>query len=151
MNKLGDMSVKVYYCPVCKAEEKVSTNHCGEIYSPCRVCRNTVQYCREAELGEPSSERRIVFYDFNISTEEGKENYKYLIRRLKDKGYSKFKVQLTWIAKEALREHDEETIQLYREHQFEGQYVSNIGRVHDWMEFAVLNRDIKAGYYLEKI
>jgi hypothetical protein len=166
-------SVKTYYCPLCGNKEDHSTNHTGEIYTGCRKCGHSVLYCEQTELAEPFIEVKLHAYRFDfecsrihhgISYETWSKKRKPLCDRCKHaydaylelrrflETQSRFKC-FNVLAKhsevEALKAHDGEIIQLYKASQFEDQYVSNIGRVHNWFEAVFPNDKVKAGYYLE--
>ncbi len=39
-------------------------------------------------------------------------------------------------------------IDIFRPSTFEGQYITSVGRLHDWYEVIFPNKDIKSGYFL---
>ncbi len=145
---MARVTSKEYYCPVCGNSETHSTNHYGEIYCECRVCMNNVLYCSEGDLGEPEGECRVQFYRFNLEYEEDKEQYKELCKFLKETGYKKFDTSISHRALEELSKRDGKAINLYRVNAFERQFISDIGRLHEWFEAIFPNKKLKAGYFL---
>lgn len=140
---------RLYYCPTCNHQEYHQTNHDGEIYCDCKKCGNCPLYCTEFDYNSlPHIEATIKFYLFNLEKEEEKEQYDRLANELKDKRYKKFSTLTTFNAVEAMKKHDNNSIKLYNPNQFPGQYVSSIGRVHNWQEFIYPNNRVKEGYYI---
>ncbi len=145
---MGKISVKEYYCPLCKNVSRHSTNHYGEIYTPCRICGNSVLYCKEANTGEPHAWGKLMFYRFNVSNPSELEMYNNMKLLLKAKGYKKFSVNMKHIQYEELLKYNGVPIGLYNINQFEDQVVSTIGRIHYWTEMLWDNKSIKSGFYL---
>ena len=155
------ITTKKYYCPVCENEENHSTNHYGEIYTRCRACGNSPMYCAEnMEVRIPDAKAKIVFYRFNLNDydENHKQNrieYKTLCEKLSKKyGGSttfscRFDVFMEHKGIKALEQHDQKIVDVYNRSQFESQYVTSLGRLHNWLEVIFPNKRIKVGYYLE--
>lgn len=146
-----------YYCPMCKQKEMVSTNHQGEIYSPCKGCGSCVRYCAEIDSFAGLPYRTATFRAYRLFLEgsylvparEQRMHYTDLTRHLTGKGYTVFKVLMTHAGSEVEKTYDGETVRLYHFDQWTDQFVSNIGRLHYWKEYVFPNKNIKAGYYLE--
>ena len=148
------LTSKLYYCPTCGNEEIHPTNHYGEIYSPCRKCKSTVLYCREAEPGVPDAHALITFFSFNLDPnnpdckETDLETYRSLCIALRGKDYKRFESIATLMKWEAMRKYDGTIIDLFHYRQFDNQYVSSIGRVFQWFECHWPNHDVRDGYFL---
>lgn len=142
---------RLYYCPVCLHQQKHDTNHQDEIYCPCRVCSNSPLYCAEVDsnANRPYRTAVIRFYDCDMSTPEGNAEYKAIEGKLIASGYKMFNVYIKHEAFAALNRHNGESVKLFDPDQFEDQYVSTIGRLHEWFQAAWDNWQIKTGYYLE--
>jgi len=148
--KTSAYSIKDYYCPVCNNIESHGTNHFGEIYSRCKNCDNSVLYCKSAERPEPDETFVFLTYRFNMEYKPERELYETLKEQMKNFGYEKFNVWGTHEHSVALQNHHGRHIGIFSPEKFESQYVSTIGRVHNWFEFIFPNKNIKTGYYLIK-
>ena len=148
------ITTKKYYCPACKNEENHSTNHYGEIYTRCRACGNFPMYCAEnKEMRIPDAKAKMVVYRFNLNDydenhKQDRIEYKILCEKL-SKQHKKFNTFVEHKQMKALEQHDQEIVDIYNRNQFESQYVTSIGRLHDWFESIFPNKGIKVGYYLE--
>jgi hypothetical protein len=158
---------KPYFCPLCGNVESHSTNHTNEIYTHCRACNSDVLYCQNAPAQTPDRRAILHYYDFSLDGKGDRSNdsslaacfrrnypleettWKALKANLESIGYKHFHVTTEYRTMQALKAHDGEVINLYDSAQFNGQYVSSIGRVHDWFEASFPNRLIHCGYYLE--
>lgn len=147
---------KPYVCPLCHRESKHQTNHHGEIYVRCINCGSGVLYCKtDAALIAKREAKRIhgvdlCYYKFNLSDPVQHEAYAALCGVLDKNGFEKFTSvnlaggrffdcikEIPWVT-------------IYEPDTFEGQYITNYGRLHDWYEAIYPNLDIKEGYFLEK-
>lgn len=152
---------RLYYCPVCGNEEPHETNHTGEIYCNCRACGNSPLYCREGDgnAGRPFKLVTLRVYRFNLENPADRRDYNELREALSRRGLTCHKVLDHGFGRpagskylfsfDAIAVHTGETFKVYDPEQFKGQYVSDIGRVHDWYETIYPNNKIKAGYWLE--
>lgn len=149
--KTMKIAKRVYYCPMCGHDEVHETNHQGEIYCPCKACGSSPLYCREIDshAGVPFITAILHAYRFNIENPDDKQAYSVLCDSLKAIGFRKFKVLTEYRTSQAEASHDGEKVKLFNPDQWPDQYVSNIGRLHQWKEGHVPNPSIKAGYYLE--
>lgn len=154
-------ATRQYYCPTCGHEEKHGTNHIGEIYCDCRACGNSPLYCVESDMQTRPAEATATLHAYRFNLETDREAYLAFCQRMTEEfHYTKFNVldhgycrpagfkHLFSMA--AWTPHDGETVKLFNLGQFERQYVSNLGRVHDWYETIYPNRKIREGYWLEK-
>jgi hypothetical protein len=140
-------SVKTYVCGLCGTEIDTYTNHFGEIYTPCKKCGNGILYCKGNEPAK-GLETKLTVYRYNIENHEEAKAYKALKNELKAKGFKLFdsisSVKYGYF--DNLRTH--ETALLNTDSIFDNQWVSNLGRLHDWYEEIYQNKKIKEGYYL---
>jgi uncharacterized protein YlbG (UPF0298 family) len=154
------ISYKKYYCPLCGAESKQQTNHFGEIYSGCKKCGNTILYCKEPEaleIMEARKQVKAVFHTYRFEIDEVTQRLDYEELQKHLKHYFNYKMfdaitignSHTQLVEQ--RKWDGKEITIYDPLLFKGQYVSSIGRVHDWFEFIFPNARVKAGYWLERI
>lgn len=144
-------TIKQYQCPACKALENISTEHFGEIFSGCNKCKNTVMYCIEPNAiedreGSGSIQTTIISYRFDTKKQRQLDSYSELEYMLKLKGITKFNAQIKPSAFESIIKHTNAT--LFLSSIFSNQWVSSVGRLHDWFEVAAKNPMIKSGYYL---
>lgn len=146
---------RAYYCPTCGNREVHATNHTGEIYCECRACGNSPLYCAEVDVFEGRTYRTAVihFYEYQTYAENygnQKTRYSNLVQDLNTRGYHRFHAITSYRSYTAMKSHDGETVRLYDPDQFPAdQYVSNIGRLHQWFEAAWDNRYIRSGYWLD--
>jgi len=155
MNKVTN---KKYQCPACKAERMIETNHFGETYSGCKKCAGMVMYCIEAEglaamRSRSSVEAFIYPYRFDISNNSDFDKYKNLERKMESLGYKNFNTLAPGFGKPSLAKivgfnNSHTRLSIYDKEQFDNQYVSSLGRVHQWSESIYHNRSIKEGYYI---
>lgn len=150
------ISVKNYKCLVCGNEERHSTNHFGEIYCTCKKCKSMGLECMEEtainsrKILEKVS-AKIYFYEFNLTNELEKEGYKNLCNSLKEKEYKKFHViseYSSWSAFQKTVNELNGNVEITEPKTFEGQFISNVGRIHDWYEKYIPNKYLKIGYYI---
>jgi hypothetical protein len=147
-----------YYCPLCGNPELHTTNHQGEIYTPCKKCGHGVLYCAEvdAHAGLPFVTATLHFYHFNFDAppygggDAAKAEYKALRGSLIAAGCKKF-ATLGHKHEESnqFRYRDGLPVKLFNPGQWPDQFVSDIGRLHRWFEFVWPNKKIKTGYWLE--
>lgn len=151
------MPTKKYQCPVCKEVVNHSTNHFGEIYTPCKKCKSSILYCIEPEALTELRKRninKVVFhyYRFDVDNVTEKEKYSKLKEALEEKGYKLWET-LSGIPIESwMRElvrYDKEIVNVYDKDTFDNQFISDIGRLHYWCEMKYPNKRIKNGYYIE--
>lgn len=149
---------KKYKCPVCQTEEAHSTNHFGEIYSGCRKCGSMVLYCNEPEgiseqEARPQVTAKLHPYKFHIEEKKQAAQYRALVKKLTKSGLKKWTVHnqrmvftlntyFTYLC-------DLTEVVIYDVEQWEQQYVTNHGRLHQWTEADYPNQWIKQGFYLE--
>lgn len=146
------ITLKKYECPTCGQESNHSTNHYGEIYSGCKNCGASVLYCVESEgYAERESMTQnwvhIYFYRFDIGEECQKQAYKALKKTLESQGRKAFKSYCTYKYMEELKS-GAVLFKVYNKDTFENQYITDKGRLFNWFEEVVPNKDIKVGYYL---
>jgi len=143
-----------YMCPTCGTKTEVETNHWGEVYSGCKNCLAGILYCIEPiAIDERNGWDKILVkvehYRINVSTEEGYADYKVIEDRNKHLVCAAFiNPQFSTRMKE-IGKRSEGLITLYKPTQWKGQYVSSIGRLHDWEETIYPNEAIKEGYYID--
>lgn len=150
------ISVKKYMCLVCGNVENHSTNHFGEIYCTCRKCKSMVLECMEetAINSRNTLEKvsaKIYFYEFNLKDIVQKEAYKNLCDSLKEKEYKKFHVlseYSSWSAFQKTANDLNGKVEITKPKTFEGQFISNVGRIHNWYERCIPNKSLKIGYYI---
>lgn len=141
-----------YQCPTCNAKSTVETNHIGEIYSGCKYCGNGVLYCIEPEAIKerdalPYIETTLHYYRFSIHIESQKKEYLALRKVLTKQGLHVFdSLSMNTNSMKAYKDHG--VVKLYTGQVFDNQWISDVGRVHDWAETIYPNKDIKEGYYL---
>jgi hypothetical protein len=138
-----------YYCPLCGNKEMHSTNHIGEIYSNCKVCGNDVLYCKDNEENlQVIKYAYLEKYEYNLEDIIQAKLYKLLERELKGIGYKKFPHRP--IKYREVEEYEKigpiPYIEIYED--LGNQYVTDRGRLHNWLEFTFDNKNIKEGYYL---
>jgi hypothetical protein len=148
------ITLKQYYCPTCGNQEKHSTNHYGEIYSPCRNCGGGVLYCAEDIAYQERDNQskvwaRIHFYRFNIGEKAQLQAYNALCKELKSQGRVKFDC----IANNQHKYLEELSrgavlFEVYNPDTFDNQYITAKGRLFSWYEAIYPNKKIKQGYYL---
>jgi hypothetical protein len=150
---------KQYRCPTCGNLEMHYTNHFGEIYCHCKKCGAAVLYCNESVAIEAFSRRQISqvtvhWYYIRLPEKYGESvdpfiNYRALKKSLTDLGFKKFEVVVSYSYKVALKAHVDEKILVYDRNTFPDQYITSVGRLHNWQEFPYENVPIKEGYWLE--
>lgn len=150
------ISPKKYICLVCGNEEIHSTNHFSEIYCNCVKCKSMGLECIEENAIQARNalekvSAKVVLYHYDISKEAQKQAYKALSKELKEKGYKKFRVISEFVSEIAFRHRVkslEGIVEISEPNTFPDQFISNIGRIHNWFERACQNKDIKGGYYI---
>lgn len=155
---MGKLKLRKYFCPWCEHTTETHTNHEGEIYPGCKNCGSGVLYHRYP-MHPDTKKAKIHTYYLSLIKDEDEERYQDIISECSMAGYKLWETnsdfltpsqRRAWI--KALREHMLEgglEVTLFNPNQFDNQYVSNLGRLHQWYEFKVPNSDIKIGYYLE--
>ena len=147
------VSHKNYYCPVCGNKEKHSTNHFGEIYCNCKKCSNGPLYNADVDVHKGLTYRVATLHYYNLYTEKSADRlaYQALCGHLHGQRLKKFTFLETHPLKsiDAHKPYDGKKVKLFQFGQFEGQYVSDIGRLHDWREATFANSHCKRGYYLK--
>lgn len=151
-----NISNKQYQCPVCGNMETHQTNHFMEIYCHCTKCDNGTLYCVELEgvaLLNAREKTTAVIRFYRYDTSFGNEKSRYTEfkrwRSAVSVGTQLFSVLTAFKTMEALKKHNNETVIVYDQKLFTGQYITSIGRLHDWYEAVYQNTKIKEGYYLE--
>lgn len=148
-------AIREYKCPVCGNIEKHGTNHFGEIYCPCKKCKNSVLYCNEPEALEAREQRKqdkavLTYYRFDISQPVQATQYKALCSQLQAQGLTKWDfVGLDRMTE--MEQHNGKEVTIYDKDTFDNQYISDIGRLFNWKEQIYPNKKIKNGYYLTHI
>lgn len=148
---------RLYGCPVCGWQKEIGTNHTGEIYVECGNCRNSPLYFAEKDMnaGREYGLAVLHYYRYDLSDEvSDAPAYRELRARLKAQGFKVWKEPDRTPYKpgadvRAYERHNGATVRLYDPAQFDNQYVSNLGRLHQWKEATYLNKKIKEGYWLE--
>lgn len=142
---------KDYYCPTCGNEETHSTNHHGEIYCRCLKCGAGTLYCKEETFkGREYVNARMCRYRYNLENKHERAAYAAMLDSLAASGVRCFGVLETpQTAKAELSHAGGVFLRLYKPFLWEGQYVSNVGRLHAWKEYIYPNKNIKEGYFLE--
>jgi hypothetical protein len=150
---------KHYRCPTCGNMSMHDTNHFGEIYCQCKGCGSHVLYCYEAEAivarkQQETSHAIIHWYDYRLPEKYGESvepftQYHALKKGLTDLGFLKFKVIVPYSYRTALKAHVGEKITVYDRYHFSEQFVTSVGRLHNWQEFYWENPLIREGYWLE--
>mgnify|MGYP001394995778 CR=1 FL=1 len=144
------IAYRTYYCGICGTTSEQQTNHTGEIYVACSKCGNDVLYCKTQKFSKTYENAELVYYSFDISQDSERAAYEILTRQLQaEYKYEKFtcimpkqSIYMNYISKIQYR-----TIKLFEE-VCAGQFVSDIGRLHNWYEAVYPNDFIKIGYYL---
>lgn len=159
------ISPKQYECPVCGHVDKISTNHYGEIYSPCRKCGSS-QPLRciepEAKFERPIIKTILHYYYFNLDMPTiGTSSYDPIppaldrYRKLEEvlsKTKKKFSALIPEPHKtfQKFKDLDGKEVHLYSDWVTENQWASVEGlRIFDWQEAIYPNKKIKEGYFLE--
>ncbi|MCF6330991.1 MAG: hypothetical protein L3I99_05530 [Sulfurimonas sp.] len=144
-----------YICLACLKKYVVGTNHLLEIYTGCDYCNNSVLTCLEDDTQIKQREEEdvsIITYRFNIWNEEEKIEYEKLIEKLTNLNYSNFsfysRVPILMTLPKLLNKRNIKRINIYNKNTFKDQYISSVGRVHNWSEIIFPNENIKEGYYL---
>lgn len=139
-------TTKTYVCGLCKQESQHSTNHNGEIYTPCKNCGNGSLYCKGFE--PEGIETKVNVYRFNIENKDELQAYKELKAKLKDNGMKLFDVYDShkFGYYDILR--TAKVAKVDFTYVFDNQWNTNLGRLHDWYESIYPNKKIKQGYYL---
>lgn len=140
------ISVKTYICGLCKDESEHSTNHYGEIYTPCKKCGNGSLFCKGHE--PTGIETGINVYRFDISDKEQAAQYAELKKELEANGLKLFDAISghKWGYFDKLA--DAGTAKISLEYVFDNQWNTNLGRLMDWYEEIYPNKKLKQGYYL---
>lgn len=147
-----------YACPVCEHELVTSTNHTGEIYTPCKKCGCSVLHCIEPQAVKDRNERktvsaRLVFFSHDISTEQGAKAWESIKDMLTSWGYEPFEAFQKHETGRTLRDvmQDDDMVRVYTHSIFGGrqQWITDRGRLHNWYMPIIENKRIKQGYYLE--
>ena len=157
MTEYAKITDKEYKCPICLDVSTHATNHNGEIYPECKVCSNKGMLLVEGGykfVRNNSYTVRIVPYRLNLEIAGELLMYntlcEYLTKTLKFKmfdvlapefGKGKF-FEDRWNSSKGFN------IAVKDATQFESQYVTEIGRLHNWFEFIYPNIRIRNGYYL---
>lgn len=143
------ISKKKYICLACNNITEHETNHEGEIYCQCKKCGNLGLHPQsKLHLFEESEDFAIFhFYRFNI--DEEKHKYLELCNFLSSLNYKNFNTLYNFELTNLWQEWDNSKIKILNVNQFEDQYVTNKGRLHQWSEVIFPNRKIKKGYYLD--
>lgn len=146
------ISVKNYFCPLCKSVEEHSTNHFGEIYCRCKTCGRSLLYFEGEKFeGCNKSVFKLVYYYLNLENEHDAIEYELIENNCKTLGYKKWKNHFYTFTKIKqmdmfrLRSGD---VNVYNKDTFDNQYISDLGRIFDWEEMVYPNKRIKEGYYL---
>lgn len=150
------VSVKKYKCLVCGNEENHSTNHFGEIYCACRKCKSRGMECvEETAINSRKTLEKvsatIVFFEFDVKDPIQKEAYKIVCNHLKEKEYEKFHVLSEysfWSAFQKTVKESNGKVEITEPNTFKDQFVSNVGRIHNWYERCIPNKSLKIGYYI---
>lgn len=159
---MGKITSKRYQCGTCGDIELIQTNHFGEIHSKCKKCYAGVRRCIEPEAIELWNSRekgsvKINFYRFNIRDRYEREDYFNLVDKLKEMDLKFFNVlaepygRTSTFLGEMKKRYDGKTVEIVDPNQFDNQFISEIGRLHEWYEPIYPNSDIKDGYYLTEI
>lgn len=140
------ISAKTYVCGLCGDESQHSTNHFGEIYTPCKKCGNGSLFCKGYE--PTGLETKINVYRFDISDKEQAAQYSQLKKELKAKGLKLFDAisGAKWDYFDKLRA--AESAKISFDYVFDNQWNTNLGRLFDWYEEIYPNKKIKQGYWL---
>ena len=149
-----EIKTRNYYCPACGWEHSTTTNHDWEIYSGCKHCSNNVLYPVDDKRDfKPTFE--LVCYNYDISDSKNNDEYTALKNYLhSDLWYEKNSIHVPFYAspvheyKKAIFEHDGEVVYVANVEEFEDQYVTNLWRLFNWMEFNWDNKKIKTWFYL---
>lgn len=140
---------KKYICLACTNVTERSTNHEGEIYCRCKKCGNLGLHCEsKLHLFDESNDVAVFhFYRFNL--EEEKEEYKQLCNFLRSLNYKVFDTFYGFKLTTLWEEWSNSEIKIINPQEFDNQYVTNKGRLHQWSEAIFYNKRIKEGYYLD--
>lgn len=142
--------IRFYYCGLCGKFSKHETNHTREIYTPCRKCGNSVLYCATDNRTEVPVDAvaTVNYYRYDISKPEQHRAYKELYATLLDLDYVLFDCLPS--KHEYLQQIKQIgfTVNIFKINTFKSQYITNVGRLHEWYEEIFPNKDIKSGYFL---
>lgn len=153
--KLLKIASRLYRCPMCGNLENHSTNHEGEIYCNCKACGNMPLYFAGRDIHADMKFKEVVMHCYSFGScvpqqqDPNLADYADLELLMKLRGYKKFAVATEYRQWTAIREHDGKTVKLYLPFQWADQFVTNIGRLHQWWEAVFPNKEIHNGYYLE--
>lgn len=147
------VSPKKYICLVCGNEEIHSTNHFSEIYCKCMKCKSVGLECMEENAIQARNDlekvsAKVVLYYYDISKEAQKQAYEALSKELKEKGYKKISKHIFCSAFQKRIESLEGIVEISEPNTFPDQFISNVGRIHNWFENYYPNKDMKSGYYI---
>lgn len=153
---LVKVAYRKYVCPLCGTETSQQTNHFGEIYIRCTVCDSRVLYCMEPEAilmreSRPFLMLRLHYYHLDLGVPEEKERYATILKATEGRSlwqHQYYYVPPVGAMAKALRYHSERDIKFYTHCIFDNQWVTEIGRIHDWFEFDHPNKKMKHGYYV---
>jgi hypothetical protein len=93
----------------------------------------------------------IVFFEFDVKDPIQKEAYKIVCNHLKEKEYEKFHVLSEysfWSAFQKTVKESNGKVEITEPNTFKDQFVSNVGRIHNWYERCIPNKSLKIGYYI---
>jgi hypothetical protein len=134
----------------------VATNHIGEICSGCKNCNGIVLYCTEPEEIKPREDitdtAKAIFHKYRFDIMEPGElrQYEDLCEEIKRLDYKKFdSIRRNQFRREFFHYIDDKReVKLYKPSKFKTQYITDVGRLHNWYEIIFPNKAIKFGYYV---
>lgn len=141
-----------YQCPTCKNKQKLETNHIGEIYTGCKMCGAPTMWCIEPEAiaGRDTLHQtkvKLIHYRYDISNEDDAHEWDKLQEKL---GLTENILTKSSIPHRTLqRLKDIKEVTIFLDGELDNQWITDHGRLYDWMECTVPNHSVKMGYYLE--
>lgn len=146
---------KKYECTTCKTVKLVETSHFGEIYNPCKKCGQHNWFCIEDIALEhrsqlPQVKVQFYTYRFDLNNTHQLVQYKELEEKMSLLKYNKWDFYVDSMKNpfEYWRQYSNKEVTIYKPNTFDNQFISEIGRIHNWAEAIYPNKFIKEGYYI---
>lgn len=141
------VAVRDYVCPVCGNEEEHSTNHEGEIYCNCKKCGNMGLYFKQ-DSRQFVPMFSLTYYRLDVGNPQEEAEYKEIVKKMDSKCFN-----VLVNPRSTFLDHlkNKKVISVHEPKTFDDQFITDSGRLHKWFEAVYPNRDIKEGYFLQKL
>lgn len=146
---------KKYICPLCKTKVMKPTNHYGEIYTQCKHCGITNLFCNEFEAQIARANRPVIhgitltYYKFNVEHHPNLTIYDSMCDTLRGYGLKRSETLPVLRAEGRKILRNTPFVSIYEPETFGHQYITNCGRLFEWIEWTFPNPYIREGYYLD--